>query len=476
MKNTKLILLLKTFTPSEIKKFRDFVNSPFYNKNKNVQKLNDVLMRYYPHYDSELLNEEKIFAELFIEEKFDYFKIKNISSDLYMLGLEFLSTISNSVTEFTGEYNLMVQLRMRKLFNLHSKLVKSKEKSLNEKNINNEYLLYDKYLLSTESQLVDLFEKPSSISGILNEFDNFYEYLINNLLMLYNLLLHISKGNNVQLNIKMLDEIVLYLEKGPVSSQPTTIAYQYLILLKIKQKEEYYYILKDNYFKNLSSIDDFAAYKIHMYMFGYCADMYNFNGNRKFENECYELYKHSFLNNRVTSGELLYPDFINYVKVFTRVGDIELAEKFIKDYTPMLPEEQRDNAINFSNAFILHKKGELAEALRLLTLVNFQLAILKIQVKIMQVQLNYELGFFEETREIIELFKKTLLKETALPDNYKNPVMNFLYNTLYLLNLHLETNNKKKKQDANLLREKIEMNQQNHFGIKFWLNDMIEKF
>ncbi len=307
----------------------------------------------------------------------------------------------------------------------------------------------------------------------MNEFDSYFEYLIYNLLMYYNLLIHISKGNNVKLNLRMLDDTVSYLEKGPVSSHPATVAYQYLILLKLKSKEEYYFILKDNYFRNFSVIDEAAAYRIHMYMFGYCADMFNFKGDRRFIIEGYELYKHSYLNSRVTSGELLYPDFINYVKVFTRAGDTGLAEKFISDYSDMLPEEQKENSINFSNAFVLHKKGKLSEALRLISIVNFPLAILKIQVRIMQVQLNYELGFYEETRGIIESFRKNLLKETVLSDDYKNPVKQFLNNTIHLLNLHLEPNKRTKKQDAKHLLEKISKNQQNHFGIKFWLEDMI---
>lgn len=475
MKNTKLISLLKTFSSAEIKKFRDFVNSPYFNKNKNVQKLNDVLIKFYPDYDSGLPDEENIFKEIFPGEKFDYFKIKNISSDLYNLGLEFFRMTPNPATEFTSEYNLIVQLRRRKLFNLHGKLVKSIEKTFSEIQVKDNAFLYNNYLVSTESQFVDLFDKPSSISGILNEFDSFFEFLINNLLLYYNLLIHISKENNVKLDIKMMKEVTEYLEQGPVSKHPATLSYQYLILLKTKGKEEYYFKLKEHYFTNFEFMNEFSAYTVHMYMFGYCADKYNFAGDRRFIKEGYELYRHSYLHNRVTSGEMLYPDFINYIKIFVRAGDIELARKFIADYAAQLPKDQLDNCLNYANAYIANYEGDYGKALKLISMVNFPLAILKVQVRLMQVQLNFQLGYYEETRSLIESFKKTFIKEAVISEKYKDSIISFLKSTVNLINLKQETNKKIMLAEAKRLAETVGKKQMNHFGARFWLEDRLEE-
>ncbi len=475
MKNTKLIKLLETFSIAEFKRFRDFVKSPFYNKNKNVINLCDVLSDYHPGFDAASFTEENIYKKVFGTGKFDYFKIKNISSDLYNLALEYLRLVPNPSTEFTGDYNLIVQLRLRKLFNLHKKIVLSLSDNFKKKELKGSEFLYDNYLLTRENQLVDLFEKPSSISGILNEFESFYEYLIFHMLQYYNLMIHIGKENSTKVNIKMIEEVTSYLEKGPVSTHPTTIAYQYLILLKIKGKEEYYFILKEHYFKHFNQMDHGAAYRTHMHMFGYCADMYNFIGDRRFVYEGYELYKHSYLNNRVTSGELLYPDFVNYVKVFSRAGDTELARKFISDYSRQLPADQYDNSMNFSMAYIFHKEGELTKALNYISRVNFPLAIMKVQAKIMQVQLNYELGYFEETRSFIESFRKTLSKEVIVSEDFKNSIMTFLKHTIMLITTKEESDKKIQKFEANKLNETINKKQLNHFGIKFWLLERVSE-
>ena len=475
MKNTKLISLLKTFSKEEIKRFRDFVVSPYFNKNKNIQKLNDVLFRFHPNYDTQLPQEEEIFKEVFPGEKFDYFKFRNVSSDLYNLGLNFLRLTPNHNTEFTSEYNLIIQLRQRKLFNLHGKLVKSLEKQFKEKKIKDNVFLYSNYLVATESQFVDLFEKPSSISGILNEFESYFEYSINNLLFYYNLLIHIGKENNVQPEVKMMKEVTAFLSEGPVSSHPVALSYQYLILLKTRNKEDYFFRLKEHYFNNFAYMDDFSAYTVHMYMFGYCADKYNIAGDRRFIKEGYELYRHSYVNNRVTSGELLYPDFVNFIKVFVRAGDLELAQNFIKDYRDKLPADQIDNCLNFSYAYISHFGGDLENALKHISKVNFPLAILKVQVKIMEIQLNYQLSYFEETRNLVESFKRTLAKEVIVSEDYKSSITGFLKNTITLINLKQETNTKKRKLDSQMLAESVNSTQPNHFGIRFWLEDRLKE-
>jgi hypothetical protein len=51
MRDSKLINLLKTFSEDEIKSFRKFVASPFFNSVKNYINLLKVLEKFYPGFD-----------------------------------------------------------------------------------------------------------------------------------------------------------------------------------------------------------------------------------------------------------------------------------------------------------------------------------------------------------------------------------------------------------------------------------------
>lgn len=473
LKNTKLIKLIRTFNAAEFKKFGDFVNSPYFNKNKNVIKLNNELKKYYPGFDSKDLTEEAIYRKVFGSGKFDYFKIKNIISDLYNLGLEFLKQQPNIYTSFAPDFNMLAELRARRLMGFHKKFVTQYENKFAGEKIKDGFHLYNEYLLVTEKHLSILLEKPSSIELIHDEFNSFHDYVIINLLKLYSLMLHISKENRTSSKLKMFDEVYSYIEKNDLGNNPIINIYKFIILLTVNRNIEYYYNLKEIYTDNFRNLSIEEAYYTHMYIFGFCMDRFNINADRKFIKECYDLFCHAYHNDMVALGELLYPDFINFIKVFMRYGDKELSEKFIAKYRDKLPADQQENCINFSNAYIAFYEGRFKEALALLTKVNFPLLIMKVQVKIMQIQLYYHLGYYEETREQVEYFRKSLAREENISPDYKSSILGFLKLTTMLINIVQSTEKEAKEFEMRSLVNEINGNQKNHFGIRFWLEDRL---
>lgn len=475
MKNTKLINLLRTFNAAEIRKFRDFVNSPYFNKNKNIISLYNEIHNFYPEFDAEKLNEEILFEKIFNGEKYDYFKFRNIVSDLYNLGLEYLKQQPNITTLFIPEYNMLTQLRTRNLLTYHDKLVAQYQEKFSRNKIKDGFHLFNEYLLVTERHLANILVKPSSIKMIQEEFNSFHDFTLLNLLKFYSLMLHISKENRATAEMKMFDDVLNYIQTTHSGSNPIINIYKYIVLLSVNRKEETYKDLKHEFLGNFDSLSIEDAYYAHMYIFGYCMDKFNIDSDRRYIRECFELFAHAYSKNMVSLGELLYPDFINYVKVFMREGDKKLTEKFIKEYQSSLPPEQAENCINFSFAYIAHVKGELKEALSLIQKVNFPLMIMKVQVKIMQIQLNYELGYFEETRELTEYFRKSLHKEEGISQDYKHSILNFLKLTVSLINLQLVNDKQKRDIGKSKFREELVLNQKNHFGIRFWLEDRIKE-
>ena len=475
MKNTKLINLLKTFSLTELKKFRDFVNSPYFNKNKNVIKLNNELYSHYPEYNSKELSEENIYGKVFGRSNYDYFKMKNIISDLYNLGLEYLKYQPDISTEFIPEYNLLTQLRSRNLLTYHEKLVTQIEKKFSKEKIKDGIHLFNEYLIVTERHLSNILVRPSDIKMIQDEFNSFHDYTLLNLLKFYSLMLHIRKENKTAAELKMFRDVYNYISSEHESSNPIINIYKFIILLTVNRNEDNYYTLKKEFLTNFEFLSLEDAYYAHMYIFGFCMDKFNIESDRKYIKECYDLFLHAYNKDLVSLGELLYPDFINYVKVFMRYGDKKITDEFIQKYKNSLPKEQSENCINFSHAYIAHKEGKLKEALALILKVNFPLMIMKVQVKIMQVQLNYELGYLEETRELSEYFRKSLVKEEGISPEYRDSILNFLKLTVSLINLKLFTDKQKFTFEKNIFSKELELNQKNHFGIRFWLEDRLNE-
>jgi len=103
MKNTKLLDIIKELSNKDLRKFKEFVHSPYFNKNEDISKLCDIIYikARYSKYGE--LSKKNIFKELFPGIKFQDNKIRNLISELMKL-LEYFLAISDF-----SEENIEVQ-------------------------------------------------------------------------------------------------------------------------------------------------------------------------------------------------------------------------------------------------------------------------------------------------------------------------------------------------------------------------------
>ncbi|HMS65746.1 MAG TPA: hypothetical protein PKD83_10905 [Ignavibacteria bacterium] len=98
MLNTSLLEILRTFDKAELKRFEDFVQSPYFNKKTIIIKLFKNLKKYAPDFKKDNLKREIVWKSLYPEKEFNYGVMKNLIYDLTQLVERFLAeeTISNN--------------------------------------------------------------------------------------------------------------------------------------------------------------------------------------------------------------------------------------------------------------------------------------------------------------------------------------------------------------------------------------------
>jgi len=74
MNKSKLIQFLSNFSKSELRQFKDFVHSPFFNKHKKTTELLDYILQS-NNWQSNHLEMRKTYSVLFPNEKFDEQKL-----------------------------------------------------------------------------------------------------------------------------------------------------------------------------------------------------------------------------------------------------------------------------------------------------------------------------------------------------------------------------------------------------------------
>ena len=475
MHSTRLIKLLKSFPHADIRRFLDFVRSPFYNKNKKVIRLAEFVLKYHPEFNPPVFDEEAVFKKLFPGEKYEYQKIKNLLSDLLNLAYNYLRTKPVYFTEFTSELNLIVNLRSLRVLDLHEKILLATEKKLELLKTRDGIYLYNKFLLADQRQILNTIKKPNANEGFNETFNAQFELSLLNLLKQYTIMKHVSIENDKKFSLKMYEEVLGYIKKHSDFENITLKEYRLIALLLEEKTEEHYRELKRIYIEDYDTLDEEDSYMALFYLNSFCAERYNNLADEKYIYELRDLFKHAFNKDAVSLGTFHYPDFIHYAKIFIRAGDIDTAQEFIKKYFNKIDEQHKDSTMNHLNALINFQQGNCEKALYYISKVNFPSFFMKLQVKLIHLQLLIDTQNYEEARAAIHSFSQFLSRESTLNKQYKSAIKNFLKLCKVLIGVSEISSAKERRKAAAEFRISSEKLNSNLFGIKHWLFEKTSK-
>jgi hypothetical protein len=243
--------------------------------------------------------------------------------------------------------------------------------------------------------------------------------------------------------------------------------------LRRKKKDKYFYELKSlkkKYIKEISARD---RYMVFLHMNSYCAQMFNNFSRTDLFKEQFELLKENTEDDTRKLGKILYPDFLNEVKIAVRVNEFKWAEDYIVRFSEKL-EVEKESTLNFCYGYINYKKGDLDEALNLFSKTYFPIFILKVQVKILQLQIYFEKDYLEQAISLIDSFRHYLKREATIKENFKISFYEFLRLTNELIRLRTNYYNSDNEFNKDKLKNDISNMSSNQFGIKLWLNEKVE--
>ncbi|MBL0108744.1 MAG: hypothetical protein IPP52_16040 [Ignavibacteria bacterium] len=181
-KNT-LTDLLKTFSLKEIKDFREFLRSSYFNKRRAVTKLYEIISAYHPGYDSDLLTKESIFKKLFPDKIYNDSTLRVLTHYLTELAEKYL--VVSKVENDKPEYSIQLQMALcsRKQYRLLEKNIKRSEDFLEKESPDAEDYYFYKYRLENE-KIKFMYESNYSLyekiinkpdwENVFRDFTNYY--------------------------------------------------------------------------------------------------------------------------------------------------------------------------------------------------------------------------------------------------------------------------------------------------------------
>ncbi|MBL8017965.1 MAG: hypothetical protein JNK43_11885, partial [Ignavibacteria bacterium] len=131
LSKSKVITLLRTFSNEEMKSFGDFVNSPYLNSNKKCVKLYKLLKKFSPDFENTKLTREYIYNNIYSDDKYEEWKIRNLLSDMNLLAEKFIiyNGFSSrfSMLDQNSNISLIMEMQNRGLYELSLQKIHSSE-------------------------------------------------------------------------------------------------------------------------------------------------------------------------------------------------------------------------------------------------------------------------------------------------------------------------------------------------------------
>ena len=400
MKESKLIGLLQSIPPEELRWLAKWVRSPYYNSNPLVVALFDHLRKYAPAFDSPKLTREDVFKQLFPKDPYDGRRLQLLMFRLSALAEEFLVAQRLKRGRITHQELLQAELGERNQYELFLKQNQSLAEQLEQSPYRDEY-----YYLARWRQQHDHFFHPRTarygfstdqLEGIMQNLDAFY------ILSKMRYSAELRNRQNIlpeAYEIALLGESIQLAEQHPVFGGDKVFqAYRdILALMEQPENESTYRRLEDIAYHHLHLFRPTDQASLLRYLVNTSIQLYN-KGKQEYLGRQFRLYqlgleKGLFLD----EGQLSENTFLNMIVTASVLGELDWIEGFIARYAPALPAAQQVDAVSLATAYWYFAKGDFSASNALLQQVESSALQYQLRLKSLSLRNYFELFLQDET-------------------------------------------------------------------------------
>ena len=443
MKNTTAIKLLKTFSKKEFKEFEGFVHSPGKSRRRDVSRHFDAVKKYYPNFDSPKFTDENVYKAILPGEKFDKARFALEAFYLFESACQFLSALEYEKNEIEQDLSLLRQLAERGMDGSFEKLAKKLDKVIVSANFQLD--AFFRYRFAYEDLLMTFYIRK-------NDFASQFKHSLRKADCSIGLSLLRSLRSIAD---KFIAETYYNIEPDAVLLDMSLSNANLDKLFADSQKHPYLKLLETVYYlsrgitdkKGLKWIDrseeaffeNFDSYSQDekVYIFRSIMNVNQLKMNLSPDKEAvkvmnrkqYDLMKTTIEKDIYkTSKEKYMPLFLfrNILIASLENQDYKWSEKFINGYADKLKPANRNNMLNFSMALLLFDLDKFEKSLEYLSKVKYGTFLLKRDVKILLMQLYYELKLFDQAYYMHDTTYKYFKNTPDVSDDLRINNLNFL--------------------------------------------------
>lgn len=491
----KLIDIFKTFDKEELKKFKRFISSDYFNTNESIVKLFKLIAAFYPDFspDEKKLTPEALFKGVYGARKYDEKTLRYLISSLYSVTEKFLGLTVYENDEMELKKAVIDSLMERGLFNHAEKNLIAAETELDNSTVLKGSYIFNKadyghlwhqlYFLSNKQ--IPILDKRIEqgeflLYSNLVEMTHLYQ-IIHTVSYNYNLLI---EPNLVYEYFNVLEQkkLIAFLEKhegldhlkeGQKKLYKTLKIYLcFMITMNEPGDERYYEMLEELVEKYCDMFDRNEQQNLHVMLTTVCNEKRKNLDDKKYQRKYFDVIKRGVARDLYTSYTSQYMDITNFVMIFRnalQLGEADWAAEFLRTYGERISPEYSEDMINYAFAELFFSKNDFEHSLSRLSKVKAKVFRLKIPVRVLMLRLYFELGYIEEAFSLIDAFTRFLTTNKNIRTEEKNSQLKFLGYYKEVLNAKANWN---ETVDTGLLKK---LESESLLQYKTWLLDKLKE-
>lgn len=470
MKNSKLALILDSFSKKEWKQFRAYVASPFFNKNDHLSQLQLIIEHHYFYLKTDFPTKKQAWKKLMPDLPYSEERLNNFISLLNKLAEDFVAYRAYE-SHVLRQFNLRLRgFNNRGLAKHFSKNFEKTEQLIKQMSYADADYYYDLYLLEVEADrfIADQGNTQQSrdFTKLLAHLDHYY---LATKLKYYCLLINrknIVKAEDVELSIR---EFLSYLQTFDITKIPVICLYHAVLMTLIEEEQETHFsqlnTLLDRYSNRFSQRE---IRNLYAFAQNYCIKKIN-AGQTRFLKALFELFKTLLAKKIIISEGILSPVYYkNIATVGLRSKEFEWVKRFIYDYKKYLIEKQQNNAFYYSLGMWHFYQKQYHDAMIALIQVDNDSFFYTLDAKAILLKSYYELDEEEAFFSLAHSFKIFVSRNKWIAKAHRQTYLNTIKYTWQLARI-------KKSEKAKLERLKTRITNAVQVFDTTWLLAKVEE-
>lgn len=415
MSKGKLLELFAHLDESQLRKLKQFVRSPIFNRHQQVIGLFEWLRK---HKNGQLarLTDEATFAHLFPTEAFEVAKLNHLKNYLVRVIEEFLSWSAADGSPLQKSRLLSDSLVLMGMDGQANKQLKKAKNILDQSHYRDESFFRNQYEVNLRGYELQMKSgkrnRDFNLQGLNDSLD--ISYIAEKLKVACILLAHQSVAKQ-EYDTGLLDFLNSFLKGHPYLEEPTIgiYYYGYLSLTQPDRLEELNLLIDRihihaHLFKNADLIN------IYLIAINGCIRRLN-KGHPEYIRKVFELYR-SGLERKVffKNGMMTAWTYKNVAAAGLSLKEFDWVHDFIYEYKAYLPQEEQEPYFHFNLAKYYFEQKAFDKAMPLLSKEEYADLLTNLSAKIMLTKMYYEQGEFEALTSLLGSMKKYIYRKKIL--------------------------------------------------------------